>query len=102
MVRGLLPLALLLAVAACVAAPPMHWQKPGTSDAGRDEAECRAGAHEEAAHQLPYGDGPPIWSDLSMLQWTMAIDNQRSWLAADLVKVCMYHRGFALVPVGPS
>jgi hypothetical protein len=101
MLRAFLPVALLLAVAAC-ATTPMRWQKAGTSDAGRDEAECRAEAHEEAAHQLPYGDGPPIWSDLSMLQWTMAIDNERSWLATDLTRACMYHRGFALVPVGPS
>ena len=102
MVRGLLPVTLLLALAAC-AATPMRWQKPGTSDAGRDEAECRAAAHEEAQRELPYGNGPPFYGayrEMSMLQWTMAIDNERSYLEADLVKACMYHRGFALVPVG--
>ena len=80
----------------------MRWHKPGTADSSRDEAECKAAAHEQAIARLPYGDGPPIWSDLSMLQWTMAIDNQRFYLAADLTKMCMYQRGFALVPVSES
>src|SRR5262245_2651129 len=102
--RLLLPLGLLLALAACVA-PPMRWHKPGTMDSSRDEAECKAAAHEQAVAQLPYGNGPPLYglsSNVSMLQWTMAIDNERSYLAADLTKECMYRRGFALVPVGEA
>src|SRR5262245_62330469 len=37
----------LVAAAAC-AVTPMHWEKPGTADAAKDLAECRAAAHEEA------------------------------------------------------
>src|SRR5688572_26139728 len=86
---------LLFAVSAC-AATPMRWQKPGTSDATRDEAECRASARQEAARQLPYGNGPPIfvYRQMSMLQWTQAIDNERYYLEDDLTKACMRHRGF--------
>jgi hypothetical protein len=100
MFRRLLP-GLLLALAAC-AATPMRWEKPGATDAAKDEAACRAAAQQEAARQLPYGDGPPLYglsSNVSMLQWTMAIDNERSYLAEDLTKACMYDKGFQLVPV---
>ena len=99
--RQALPIAGLLAVVAC-AITPMRWEKPGVTDPARDEAECRAAAHEEAIHQLPYGNGPPLYglnSDMSMLQWTMAIDNERSYLEADLTKACMRHKGFELVPL---
>jgi hypothetical protein len=96
----LLPVVLLLGVVACVSTS-MRWEKPGTDDAAGNEAECRATAHKRAADLLPYGDGPPLYgltSDVSMLQWKMAIDNQRSYLAGDLTKSCMRSKGFALVP----
>jgi hypothetical protein len=98
---GLTPVTtLLFAITACGAAP-MHWQRLGTSDAAKDEVECRAEARQEAARQLPYGDGPPIfvYRDMSMLQWTQAIDNERYYLEDDLMKVCMRQRGFELVRV---
>ena len=94
---------LLIAIAGC-AAPPMRWEKPG-ADPAKDEAECRAEAHQEAIRQLPYGNGPPLYglsSEMSMLQWTMAIDNERSYLEQDLTNACMHHKGFELVPAaGP-
>ena len=97
MPRHALAAGLLLAVAACAA--PMRWEKPGVADPSRDEAECRAAARQQAIRQLPYGDGPPIfiYRETSMLQWTQAIDNERSYLAEELTKRCMRDRGFELV-----
>ncbi len=94
---SILMAALLFALGACEATP-MHWQKVGTSTATKDEAECRADARREAVRQLPYGNGPPIflYPKVSMLQWTLAIDNQRSYLEEDLTSTCMRQRGFAL------
>jgi hypothetical protein len=99
--RYVLAAGLLLAAAAC-SAPAMRWQKPGVADAGRDEAECRDAAQQEAVRRLPYGNGPPIffYPKISMLQWTQAIDNERSYLAEELSRVCMRDRGFALVRGG--
>jgi hypothetical protein len=96
----LLPAAVLLGATACVSTP-MRWESPGNADAAGNEAECRSAAQKQAADLLPYGDGPPLYglsSDISMLQWKMAIDNERSYLADDLTKACMHSRGFALVP----
>jgi hypothetical protein len=101
MPRPILAVALLVGVTAC-AGPPMRWDKPG-GDAARDEAECRAAAHQAAALQLPYGDGPPVFGypQMSMLQWTQAIDNERSYLAEELTKACMHGRGFERVRAAP-
>jgi hypothetical protein len=95
MQQHLLTIALLIAAAGCSAAPT-RWQKPGIADATADEADCRAAAHQEAARRLPYGNGPPIffYPKVSMLQWTLAIDNERSYLEERLTKVCMRERGF--------
>ena len=97
--RQVLPAGLLVAAAAC-AVTPMHWEKPGTADAAKDLAECRAEAHEEAIRQLPYGNGPPFYGaykEMSMLQWKLAIDDERYYLEEDLTKACMLSKGFALV-----
>jgi hypothetical protein len=98
MCRPAIAAALLLAASAC-APPPMRWEKSG-ADPNRDEAACRAGAHEEAIRRMPYGNGPPIFGypQMSMLQWTQGIDIQRSYLEEDLVRACMRERGYALVP----
>jgi len=80
----------------------MHWQRPGVADATRDEATCRAAAREDASRQLPYGNGPPVFGSyrkVSMIQWTQAIDNERSFLAEDLTRICMHEKGFSLVPM---
>jgi hypothetical protein len=92
--------ALILVVTACVATPT-YWQKPGIGDATKDEAECRALARQQAARQLPYGNGPPIFGyrQMSMLEWTKAIDNERYYLEDDLTKACMRDRGFELMPL---
>jgi hypothetical protein len=100
LVRRLLPVILLSGVVACLSTP-MRWERPGTPDSARDESECRAQAHQQAIDELPYGDGPPLYgftSDVSMLQWKMAIDNDRAYLEDDLVRTCMHQRGFVLVP----
>jgi len=101
MLRQLMPAILMLGVAACVSTP-MRWEKSGTADAARDESECRAQAHQQAIGELPYGNGPPLYgftSDVSMLQWKMAIDNDRAYLEDELMRSCMRQRGFVLVSV---
>jgi hypothetical protein len=53
-------------------------------------------------HGLPCGDGPPLYgftSNVGMPQRTMAIDNERSYLAGDLMKACMRRRGVEFVTV---
>jgi hypothetical protein len=100
MPRHILAMGLLI-VAAC-SAPPMRWERPGTADVTRDEAECGAAAHQEAVRRLPYGDGPPIWGvyrKISLLQWQQEIDNERYYLERDLVSECMHHKGYGLVPI---
>ena len=94
------PVVLLVGVAGCVT-PPMRWERTGTPDAAGDAAECRTAAHKQAIEELPYGDGPPLYglsSDISMLQWKMAIDNKRAFFEEDLVKACMQNKGFVLAP----
>ena len=101
MLHQLVPAGLMLAVAACITTP-MRWERPGTADASADEAACQSAAREEAIRQLPYGNGPPLYglrSDVSMLQWTNAIDNERYYLARDLTAECMLAKGYQLVPV---
>lgn len=101
MFRQCMPVILLLSVAACLSTP-MRWERPGSFDAAGDEAECRMHAHQQAIDELPYGNGPPLYgftSDVSMLEWKMAIDNDRAYLEEDLVRACMRERGFVLVPV---
>lgn len=91
---------LLFGLAAC-APTPMRWERPGATDTAKDEAECRAHAHEEAIRRLPYGNGPPyygLYKEMSMLQWEQAIDNERYYLEEALNKTCMRSKGFELVP----
>jgi hypothetical protein len=104
MMRHVLPAGLILALAAC-ASTAMRWEKPGTPDPAKDQAECQAEAREEAARELPYGDGPPLYgfhSDVSMLQWKQAIDNERYYVERDLTKACMHDRGFEQMPIPRS
>ena len=101
MIRPILVAGVLFGAAAC-SATPMRWERPGVADATRDEAACRAAAREEASRQLPYGNGPPVFGGyrrVSMIQFTQAIDNERSVLAEHLTRICMYEKGFALVPM---
>jgi len=54
---------------------------------------------------LPYGNGPPLYgfiSDAGMLQWKMAIDNDRAYLEDDFTRGCMHAKGFTLVPVAAA
>jgi hypothetical protein len=91
---------LLLAIAACNTTP-MRWERSGAADTSGDESDCSARSRDEAARQLPYGDGPPIYglySDWSMLTWKQEIDNERYYLARDLTRVCMQNKGYQLAP----
>ena len=102
--RLVLPVILLACAAGCLSTP-MRWERPGTSDSTSDEADCRAWAHQRAIDELPYGNGPPLYgftSDVSMLQWRMAIDNDRAYLETDLTRACMQERGFVLAPAVES
>ena len=95
----LMPVILASSVAACLSTP-MRWERPGTPDAARDETECRAQARQQAIDELSCGNGPPLYgftSDVSMLQWKMAIDNDRAYLEDDLTRGCMHATGFTLV-----
>jgi hypothetical protein len=87
---SILAAALLLALTAC-AAPPMRAQNERTSEDAADETGCRAQAHQEAIRRLPYGNGPPVfwYPKMSMLQWTLAIDNERYYLERDLTQACL-------------
>jgi hypothetical protein len=88
-------------MAACTATPT-RWERSGTAASAQEEADCRATAHAEAVERLPYGDGPPLYgfySNVSRLQWTQAIDQQRYYLERDLMFLCMRGRGYDLVPV---
>lgn len=60
-----------------------------------------AGRSHASRQELPNGNGPPLYgfsSDVSMLQWMMAIDNDRAYLEDDLTCVCMHQKGFGLFP----
>jgi len=100
LLRPLMPVVLVSGVVACLSTP-MRWEKPGTPDPARDESECRSRSRQQAVDELPYGNGPPLYgftSDVSMLQWKMAIDNDRAYLEDDLTRACMQQKGFVLVP----
>lgn len=82
-----MPIILAASVAVCLSTP-MRWERPGTSEAASDEAECRAQARQQAIDELRDGNGPPLYgytSVVSMLQWKMAIDNDRTYLADALI-----------------
>jgi hypothetical protein len=98
--RRLLAVGLAIVATAC-AGPPTRWEKAGVADATADEADCRTAALQEAVRRLPYGNGPPIffYPKISMLQWTQAIDNERSYLADRLTALCMREKGFEPVVV---
>lgn len=97
-VHPILAASLSIALAAC-AGTPTRWERPDVANASADEAECRAAAHQEAVRRLPYGNGPPIffYPKISMLQWTQAIDNERSYVEERLTNACMQEKGFARV-----
>ena len=101
MPRQILIAGLLLTVTACATAP-MRWESPGAGDASRDEAACQLRADNEAARRLPYGNGPPIvgfHSNWSMITWKQAIDDERYYVARDLMHACMLGKGYRRVPV---
>jgi hypothetical protein len=100
MPRQFLLAGVLLAFAAC-SPPPMRWEGAGSHDAANDEAACQVQADQQAVRQLPYGNGPPLYglhSEWSMLTWKQEIDNERYYLARDLMRACMHNKGYQRVP----
>ena len=93
------PVAGLLFVMTACGPTPTRWQTSGPGDTAKDEAACQGQADREAAVQLPYGNGPPlygIYSNWSMIGWKQAIDDERYYLARDLMRACMNAKGYRL------
>lgn len=103
--RKVLPVLLMLGVAAC--ATDMRWQKPGISDEGAtvDLNTCRRAAQLEAnRYYTPWGwGGWPGWGwgfgRRSSLYWQMRADNERFFAENRLTSFCMRTKGYELVKV---
>ena len=104
--RKILPVLLLLAVAAC--GTPARWQKPGVSDeiTEDDMKSCRQAAWQEANRYYPFGYypfgfGPPVWGGRrgNYMLWQMRQDNDRFYAENRLTSFCMRTKGYELVPV---
>jgi hypothetical protein len=101
--RKVLPVLLMLGVAAC--ATPMRWEKPGVSDEGTavDLGSCRHAAQLEA-NRYPYswgGWGGWGWGfgRRSSLMWQMQADNERFFAENRLTNFCMRTKGYEMVVV---
>ena len=98
--RNLLPITLLLGLAAC--GTPSHWEKPGVDQAvaGQDNTECRRAAQQEAFRSTPpffpsYGRG---WRGRpSYFGWS-TFESDRFYTENRLAAFCMRSRGYELVP----
>jgi len=103
--RKVLPVLLMLGVAAC--GPAMRWDKPGANDemTATDLEACRQAAWQEANRYpygyYPWGFGPPVWGlhRGNYLMWQMRQDNDRFYVENRLRSFCMRTKGYELVPV---
>jgi hypothetical protein len=103
--RKVLPVLLMLGVAAC--ATPTRWEKPGVSDEGAivDLNACRhAAALEANRYYRPWGwGGWPGWGwgfgRRSSLFWQMRADDDRFYAQNRLTNFCMRTKGYELVKV---
>jgi hypothetical protein len=103
--RKVLPVLLMLGVAAC--ADNMRWTKPGISDEGAavDLGSCRHAAQIEAnRYYTPWGwGGWPGWGwgfgRRSSLYWQMRADNDRFFAESRLTSFCMRTKGYELTKV---
>jgi len=97
----LIPILAVLSLAAC---GDMRWAKPGgdSSDAARDEANCRAAANDTISRR--YGPPQPIYNRQGDVRYgaDTSIPSQadRAVLESQAVDRCMRTQGYALVPVG--
>ena len=102
--RNLLPIALLLGLAAC-GAPP-HWEKPGVDQAVslQDRTQCRKAAQQEAFRYYTtpfpiYGWGyGRAWRWPGGYFWQSSFDSDRDFTENRLAAFCMRSRGYELVP----
>ena len=101
--RKVLPVLLMLGVAAC--APTMRWDKPGVSDEGAavDLSSCRHAAQLEA-NRYPYswgGFGGWGWGfgRRSSLLWQMRADDERFFTENRLTNFCMRTKGYEQVRI---
>jgi len=100
--RKVLPVLLLLGVAAC--APTMRWDKPGVSDEGAivDLNACRHAAQLEA-NRYPYAWGGWGWGwgfgRRSSLLWQMRADDERFFAENRLTNFCMRTKGYEQVRI---
>lgn len=104
--RKVVPVLLMLTVAAC--GPPPRWEKPGANDemTAADMVACRNAASYEANRNFPYGYypwgfGPSVWGMHrgNYLMWQMRQDNDRFYLENRLTAFCMRTKGYELVAV---
>ncbi|MBN9088460.1 MAG: hypothetical protein J0J01_16265 [Reyranella sp.] len=101
--RKVLPVLLMLGVAAC--AGDMRWTKPGISDEGAsvDLGSCRHAASREASrYYYPWGWGGGWgwgFGRRSSLFWQMRADNDRFVTENRLTSFCMRTKGYELTKV---
>jgi hypothetical protein len=107
--RKVVPVLLLLAVAAC--ATPTRWEKPGATDqmVAGDMAACRQAARQEAMRYYPFGYypwgfGPSVWGIHrgSPVLWQMRQDSDRFLAENRLTAFCMRTKGYEQVEVRPQ
>ena len=100
MMRGVLPIALLLPLAAC--ATPARWEKPGVSAqmAAADITDCRQGAAQQGFMFYPWGL-PPDWfyRRNNWVLWSDVQDSQRVTTEKQLTAWCMHNKGYELLPI---
>ena len=99
--RKVVPVALLLTVAAC--GTPSRWEKPGVSAemSATDAVDCRRAASQEAFLYNPSGLPPPLWPYRRgyWLTWQQYHDSERFYAENRLTAFCMRNKGYALVPI---
>jgi hypothetical protein len=105
--RKVLPVLLMLGVAAC--APTMRWDKPGVSDEGAvsDLNSCRHAAQVEANRYYPYypwgfgGGWGWGWGfgRRSSVFWQMRADDERFYAENRLTSFCMRTKGYEQVRI---
>ena len=103
--RKVLPVLLMLGVAAC--APPMRWEKPGATAEmlSFDMTACRQAAQQEAMRYpfgyYPFAFGPPVWGMRrgNWTLWQMRADSDRFYAENRLTSFCMRNKGYEQVEV---
>jgi hypothetical protein len=103
--RRVLPLATMLALAAC--ATPSRWEKPGVDQAAarQDFDDCRSAAQREALRYYSFPPFPywgPYWGfgrRRGYFYYQPTWDSERFFAENRLAAFCMRSRGYELVKV---